>query len=262
MTFSTKSISKSFVISFSRVFQFSFLIYDLDAHRSGHEPTSLKYFMNRECICPDVVKEFDRLDSFATALSKSVIKQKDLPSKRTFYQGPCPLSLTEDSECSPNNILTWRCAKCLDFLEYGFDDHLYCQCGGANVRSFSYCCHALKHGLNFEPYPNAAVPLIIDGLKSFDGLNFICLGEIGIGKSTFVNGFVNCMTFKTLDDAKKNRALLSPVKTNFRVRDEARNEASVSPLELRKMKSKFQVNLPLKRPKFMFLATMALWRSD
>jgi len=50
-------------------------------------------------------------------------------------------------------------------------------------------------------------------------MNILILGETGVGKSTWINGLVNYMTFKSLDDAEQNKSL-SLIASSFTITDE------------------------------------------
>jgi hypothetical protein len=47
--------------------------------------------------------------------------------------------------------------------------------------------------------------------KSYDAINILLLGESGVGKSTFINAFVNYLKFDTLEQAQDNAVVLIPV---------------------------------------------------
>ncbi|CAF3975709.1 unnamed protein product, partial [Rotaria magnacalcarata] len=44
-----------------------------------------------------------------------------------------------------------------------------------------------------------------------DIMNILLLGETGVGKSTFINGFVNYLKYNKLEEAEKNPVVLIPV---------------------------------------------------
>ena len=44
-----------------------------------------------------------------------------------------------------------------------------------------------------------------------NNLNILLLGETGVGKSTWINGFTNYMTCSSLEDAREKKRLLIPM---------------------------------------------------
>src|SRR5687768_15440019 len=50
-------------------------------------------------------------------------------------------------------------------------------------------------------------------------MNILILVESGVGKSTFINGFVNYLTFDTLADAEAHDGLVSLIASSFNVVD-------------------------------------------
>ncbi|CAF2886293.1 unnamed protein product [Rotaria sp. Silwood2] len=84
---------------------------------------------------------------------------------------------------------------------------------------FSYCSYKLDdmkvfstgEAKNYEstPQPMSSLPLVQP--KSEEIMNVLLLGESGVGKSTFINAFVNYLKFNNLQEAEKNTIVLIPV---------------------------------------------------
>ena len=66
------------------------------------------------------------------------------------------------------------------------------------MEDFFFRCNNDSHGDRFSSLKPEAVEDLCNNLKSFNGLTILMLGETGVGKSTFINGFANYMQFSSL----------------------------------------------------------------
>lgn len=67
--------------------------------------------------------------------------------------------------------------------------------------AFKFKCNGTVHGSKFWPFDSLRLLKHLNALEPFDELNILILGETGVGKSTFVNAFINYLTFESLDTA-------------------------------------------------------------
>jgi len=59
-------------------------------------------------------------------------------------------------------------------------------------------------------------------------INLLILGETGVGKSTWINGFQNYIQFDTLQEAESHDELLSLIPSQFTVTDENYQTVTIS----------------------------------
>lgn len=63
-------------------------------------------------------------------------------------------------------------------------------------------------------------------LQPFKEMNILILGETGVGKSTWINAFINHLTFESLQEAERNN-FCSLIHSEFTILDEDFNEINV-----------------------------------
>ncbi|KAJ2897397.1 hypothetical protein MKZ38_004698 [Zalerion maritima] len=134
------------------------------------------------------------------------------PIQRRFIKAPCP-----NPQCGPEPR-EWMCHQCRTPAEYGYSDtYVYCECGKCPYTGFKFKCNGEHHGSDFVSYDTAELLNILRSLKQEGNVNLLILGESGVGKSTFINAFVNYLNFDTLEKAKSSPELHSVMPCSFQL---------------------------------------------
>ncbi|OTA06028.1 hypothetical protein A9Z42_0067240 [Trichoderma parareesei] len=133
------------------------------------------------------------------------------PVKRRLVKIPCP-----SAGCDSGHSHQWTCPKCLATIEYGFsDDFFYCECGRGLFSDYEFKCNNAKHDAGYKTYDVEQLRKLLGKLDQDDYINILILGETGVGKSTFINAFVNYLSYSTLDEAKDADSLASVIPCSF-----------------------------------------------
>ncbi|KAK4041603.1 hypothetical protein C8A01DRAFT_45253 [Parachaetomium inaequale] len=130
----------------------------------------------------------------ADALDASLTSK---PLGRRAVRIPCPHSL-----CDGSLPCDGICAVCKSPVEYGVvDDRLYCDCGATRFDNWSFKCNDPAHSEGWVGSDDEPLLAQLNALEPFEELNILVLGETGVGKSTWINAFVNYLTYESLRDA-------------------------------------------------------------
>jgi len=129
---------------------------------------------------------------------------KSRPIKMATVRIPCP-----SPTCPLAARHDWICYNCRASILFSYSDtFLYCDCGKCLYKYWRFQCKDPRHGAESWPkYQDEELLPLLMALEPLDALNILILGETGVGKSTFINAFVNYLTYDTLDDAMKAKRL-------------------------------------------------------
>jgi predicted GTPase len=173
---------------------------DCDAIEQPLESSYISQTRNSHVVVEDVLERNKLLANNCTMRFNARSMQKSLqerPLQRRAVKIPCPSTF-----CSQTLRCNWVCSECYTMVEYGYtDDLLYCSCGGCRFDQWEFKCKDPMHGSEWRKYDNQKLLQLLKALESFEELNILILGATGVGKSTWINAFINYLAFESLDEA-------------------------------------------------------------
>ncbi|KAF2239709.1 hypothetical protein EV356DRAFT_513990 [Viridothelium virens] len=178
------------------------ILKDNDAFDEPIVAPYMELIRNTQVIIQDVLRDW-KSKRVARCSEENIEWGRPKPLRRIAIKISCP-----KPECSPSADDEWICYRCKGLVEYGhIDDFLYCDCGRGDYKYWEFRCSNIHHGLGFHDYDHSSLLQRFKALEPFEELNILILGATGVGKSTWINAFVNYLTFRTLPDALRAEKL-------------------------------------------------------
>jgi GTPase SAR1 family protein len=175
------------------------VIIDCDATNEPLEVSHIAKFEGTQLITQNVLEQQKQLaDKNLIRYNDQYLDASDLsaPSQRRPITIPCA-----GPNCNGYQAREWICCKCHAPVEYGVVDRfVYCDCGRAPYETCEFRCSDASHGSSWVSYKKPALHRMLANLPPAPEINLLILGETGVGKSTFINAFVNYLTFSSLDE--------------------------------------------------------------
>ena len=192
---------------------------DCDATGQTIENVHVSRFQNGKLVVQDVLNQIRYGKCYVRYINEKELDTGDAkkPLRRSAVKIACP-----GPNCDPSAAHDWVCQMCNAPIEYGAaDQYVYCDCGRSTYGNYGFKCKELEHGPLFEKYEKGMLLQMLNSLDPMDELNILIIGETGVGKSTFINAFINYLSYDTLDEAIKNDHLdwVIPCSFNYQTMD-------------------------------------------
>lgn len=152
------------------------------------------------------------------------------PVKRRQVRIACP-----GVDCDQAKTHDWMCSRCYAPIYFGHvDNYIYCECGRTLYYNLEFWCKETTHGDWFQEYDTRRLMPLLQQLNDPENLNILILGETGVGKSTFINAFVNYLSYQSLNEAKEAKDLISLIPCAFSVQtmDRTKPDGEIKEFEI------------------------------
>ncbi|KAN0035754.1 hypothetical protein ACTA71_005042 [Dictyostelium dimigraforme] len=170
---------------------------------SRESPPFIELYLNDEKKQSNVI--LDSNTNYLELTRSDCNSSDEKPDDSKILKLKCP-----SPNCSNQNISKeWKCVMCDDILFYA-NKILYCRCGSYPAQSCVFKCSETNHGNDY-----CSLPSDINQHSKYlppRPMTLLLLGETGVGKSTFINSFVNYALYNSLEEAKDNNLqILIPI---------------------------------------------------
>lgn len=135
---------------------------------------------------------------FAKYDPKFLEKNVSKPSSTAGVRIPCL-----GPNCDHSANFDWMCRTCQSPIQYcNSNQYIYCECGCCPYEAWSFWCTSSTHGPGqFVGVNSFALADALNALEPVDELNILILGRTGVGKSTWINAFLNYLVHSSLESA-------------------------------------------------------------